>query len=56
MDSFRIQWKRSAAKELGKLPKGVIARVVTVVEGLADDPFPPERESWPALSIATVFE
>ncbi len=40
MDSFRIRWKRSAAKELGKLPKEVIPRVVTAVERLADEPFP----------------
>jgi len=40
MDSYSIQWKRSAAKELSKLPKEMILRIVSAVERLADDPFP----------------
>lgn len=40
MDSYSIEWKRSAVKELKALPKEAIARIVDAVEQLADDPFP----------------
>lgn len=40
MASFEIEWKRSAAKELKKLPKDVMARIVAAVEELASDPHP----------------
>jgi mRNA interferase RelE/StbE len=39
MDSYSIEWKRSAVKELKTLPKEMIARIVDAVEQLADDPF-----------------
>ena len=41
MDSFRVEWKRSALKELRKLPKDAVARIWRAVERLPDDPFPP---------------
>ncbi|NOT62023.1 MAG: type II toxin-antitoxin system RelE/ParE family toxin [Acidobacteria bacterium] len=40
MDSYSIEWKRSAVKELKALPKEMIARIVASVEQLADDPYP----------------
>jgi mRNA interferase RelE/StbE len=40
MASYNIEWKSSAAKELRKLPKSVIARVLPAVEALADTPRP----------------
>ncbi|MEK6405792.1 MAG: type II toxin-antitoxin system RelE/ParE family toxin [Acidobacteriota bacterium] len=40
MASFEIEWKRSAAKELRKLPKDMIPRIIDAVEGLAADPRP----------------
>jgi mRNA interferase RelE/StbE len=40
MDSYKIEWKRSAIKELKKTPKEKISRVVKAVEQLAIDPFP----------------
>ena len=40
MGSYRIEWRRSAAKELGKLPREVIRRVIGAVEQLAEDPRP----------------
>ncbi len=42
MASYRIEWKRSAVKELKRLPVEVIARIVKAVEGLSANPFPPE--------------
>lgn len=41
MASYQIEWKRSAVKELRKLSKDVIKRVMVAVEGLAFDPVPP---------------
>lgn len=40
MDSYSIEWKRSAVKELKALPKEIIARIVEAVAQLAADPFP----------------
>lgn len=41
MASYRIEWKRSALKDLRKLPKETIVRIVAAVEDLAHDPHPP---------------
>ena len=40
MASYRIEWKRSAAKELQSLPAAMIRRIVEAVTPLADNPFP----------------
>lgn len=41
MDSYKIEWKRSASKELKQLPKEIIGRIMREVEQLASNPFPP---------------
>jgi mRNA interferase RelE/StbE len=40
MDSYSIEWKRSAAQELRKLPREVVGRVLKAVEQLAAEPYP----------------
>ena len=40
MASYSIEWKDSAAKELQKLPKSVIARILAAVETLVVNPRP----------------
>jgi mRNA interferase RelE/StbE len=40
MASYRIEWKDSARKELRKLRREVIARVLVAVEGLSEEPRP----------------
>jgi mRNA interferase RelE/StbE len=40
MASYKIEWKKSAAKDLKNLPSDLITRIVRVVEQLADNPFP----------------
>jgi mRNA interferase RelE/StbE len=40
MAFYKVTWKRSAARELEKLPKDVISRIVDAVEQLASDPYP----------------
>ena len=40
MDSYRIEWKHSAIKELRKLPNEVISRVIVAIEDLATNPLP----------------
>ncbi|HUX42860.1 MAG TPA: type II toxin-antitoxin system RelE/ParE family toxin [Rectinemataceae bacterium] len=40
MASYSIQWKASAAKELRKLPRDIITRILAVVDGLASAPRP----------------
>ena len=40
MASYRIEWKRSAAKELQSLPPEVIRRILSIVERLSGSPVP----------------
>jgi len=40
MGFYKIEWKRSAAKELKQLPKETIAKILQAVESLAEEPFP----------------
>ena len=41
MASYQIEWKSSARKELRKLPSDMIQKIVTAVELLGENPFPP---------------
>ena len=38
-EEYSIEWKRSAAKELKRLPKEVVTRVLEAVETLRINPF-----------------
>jgi mRNA interferase RelE/StbE len=40
MASYRVVWKRSARKELRKLPRQAVSRVVSAVEQLTTEPRP----------------
>jgi mRNA interferase RelE/StbE len=40
MASYKIVWKSSAQKELEKLPKAIISKVIKAVEQLSDTPYP----------------
>jgi mRNA interferase RelE/StbE len=40
MASYRIEWKQSARKELRKLAKTVIPKILKVVAALAENPHP----------------
>ena len=40
MNSYAVELKRSARKELESLPNVVLARIVRRIESLADDPRP----------------
>jgi len=40
MATYRIEWKTSALRELTKLDRPVVPRIVAAVESLADNPFP----------------
>ncbi len=41
MVSYKVVWKRSARKELRKLPKEAIAKIIGLVETLSENPSPP---------------
>lgn len=41
MGTYRIDWKKSALRELKRLDKQVVPRIVEAVEGLSDKPIPP---------------
>ena len=41
MDTYRIEWKRSATKELRSLPTQIVKRIVDAVAQLSTNPFPP---------------
>jgi mRNA interferase RelE/StbE len=40
MAIYKIEWKRSAVKELEKLPRQAIIRIVEAVNNLTSNPFP----------------
>jgi len=40
MDTYKIEWKRSAIKELEKLPRPMISRIVSAVDNLSSTPYP----------------
>lgn len=44
MVSYRIEWKRSAIKELKKLPPNIIKRFITAADSLAENPFPSDSK------------
>jgi mRNA interferase RelE/StbE len=40
MASFNLQWRTSTKKDLRKIPREMVSRIVAEVEKLADDPLP----------------
>jgi mRNA interferase RelE/StbE len=40
MVSYNIEWKHSAARELRKLPREAVLRILQAVEQLATEPYP----------------
>ncbi len=40
MDSYLISWKPSAVKELRKLPRTIVPRIISAVELLSQNPYP----------------
>jgi mRNA interferase RelE/StbE len=40
MASYKLVWRTSAERELRKLPREVVARMVGLAESLAKNPFP----------------
>ena len=40
MENYKIEIKKSAAKEISKLPKVVIKRIVNKIQALSEDPRP----------------
>jgi mRNA interferase RelE/StbE len=40
MDSYSIEWRRSATQELKKLPREVVGGILRAVEQLSTGPYP----------------
>ena len=40
MASYRLEWRRSTKKDLRRITPQEVAKIVRVVEGLIDNPFP----------------
>ncbi|MGJ8634068.1 MAG: type II toxin-antitoxin system RelE family toxin [Luteolibacter sp.] len=40
MDSFRIEWRKSTRKDLRKIDRQVVPRIIDAVEALAENPYP----------------
>jgi mRNA interferase RelE/StbE len=40
MASYRIEWKKSAIRELKDLPKEIVPRIINAVGELSTNPFP----------------
>ena len=56
MALYSIEWKQSAQKEIKKLGKEIIPRILEVIESLADDPHPKGRKKFRAACILTEYE
>ncbi len=41
MGSFNVRFKPSVQKDLRNLPKGIVSRVMSRIESLTENPFPP---------------
>lgn len=44
MALYNIEWRQSAQKELKKLDKQVILRILETIEGLAENPYPSDSK------------
>lgn len=55
MASYKIEWKNSAYKELQKLPRPMIAKVVAAVSELSNDPFPHGVKKLVGSEFSTEF-
>lgn len=42
MDIYQINWKKSALRELKRLDRQTVPRIVAAVEALSSNPFPPD--------------
>jgi mRNA interferase RelE/StbE len=40
MGSYSVEWRRSAVRELKKLPQDVVLRILSAVEELSANPYP----------------
>jgi mRNA interferase RelE/StbE len=40
MDTYKTEWKRSAIRELEKLPRPMISKIVSAVDNLSSNPYP----------------
>jgi mRNA interferase RelE/StbE len=40
MASYQLEWRRSATKDLRRIPPADLARILSVAEGLAEEQFP----------------
>nr|VFJ62845.1 MAG: mRNA interferase RelE/StbE [Candidatus Kentron sp. DK] len=40
MAFYKIEWKNSAVKELRRLPKRLVAKIISATEELTENPFP----------------
>lgn len=40
MASYKVEWKRSAVRELRDLPKEAVERILKAVEQLSENPYP----------------
>lgn len=46
MAIFQIEWKPSAVRELKRIDRQVIPRIVAAVESLASEPYPPRARKF----------
>ena len=44
MGSYSIVFKKSVSKDLKKIPKKDVARIISAIKKLADDPRPPQAK------------
>jgi len=55
MVSYKIEIKPSAEKELEKLPRQMIPRIVATIKGLAENPYPYGVKNWLVLNVHIAY-
>ena len=55
MASFSLQWRKSTRKDLRRISRDMVSRIIAEVEKLADEPLPHGCEKKPVPNILTGF-
>ena len=43
MDSYKVEWKKTAEKDIRKIDRRFIPRIINAIQSLASYPFPPQH-------------
>jgi hypothetical protein len=56
MDSYDLKWKKSAFKELKKIKKVIIPKIISAAQNLTSNPHPANSKNYLLLNIPIELE